>query len=153
MFSGLGYGEVIPAKYKIVSSLQSIIGICYIPILAAYIWMYIQDQIKFPNKIDNEIFESSGNEILSYSRDLGVLLILEDKEKIEIRNKRFSLNNCKKCESDNINILTFIDPRIFIPFNKFICQCKSCGSISKQKMNVFSAVNNWNKLNRIVNRE
>ena len=42
MFCCLGYGEITLTKYKIVSTLQCVIGISYLPIIATYIWFYVQ---------------------------------------------------------------------------------------------------------------
>src|SRR5690606_22375286 len=44
MFSGIGYGQVLPSKWKIVSSSQSLIGTLYLPLLAAYLWMFIKNK-------------------------------------------------------------------------------------------------------------
>jgi len=145
MFCCLGYGEVLPSKYRIVSSCQSIIGICYIPLLAAYIWMYIQNKVNDVSLIEQKFKDD--NAILRQNYELGILEVLEDQNAIENRNSKFKFENCKKCGSETIKIIVFINPRDWMPLKKFVCQCV-CGNISKTKGNAIFAVQNWNKKNK-----
>jgi hypothetical protein len=145
MFTNLGYGGVHPLEVnQLVSSLEALIGILYLPLLATYIWIYVQDRLWEKGHDEKQEFES----INLIDTVYGVSLALEDESKILKRTKKFKLNACTKCEDGDLSILKYYDTIGKVtPLSKFIVKCK-CGNISKQKNNAFLATINWNKNNK-----
>lgn len=168
MFSGIGYGQVLPSKWKIVSSSQSLIGTLYLPLLAAYLWMFIKNKIapigiveaNFDN--DNLTESDDGTEVnipgltkhgLVIQRNilLNIFQVIETDTVKAKRQRFFNPIACKQCESKKIEIIVFIDPRDTIRLKKYICRCESCGNIGEKKTNAICAVLSWNRRNEKIN--
>jgi len=145
MFTNLGYGGVHPLEInQLISSLEALIGILYLPLLTAYIWIYVQDRLWEKGHDEKQEFES----INLIDTVYGVSLALEDESKTQKRTKKFKLKTCSKCDDGDLSILKYYDTigRV-TPLSKFIVKCE-CGNISKPKNNTFLATISWNKNNK-----
>lgn len=142
MFTNLGYGNIYPTTGNhIFTSLESFMGVLYIPLISAYIWVYIQDRLK-PKSKDQE-----GLKDFTYSPSDnidGVFYVKESKKDVKIRTGKYKLNSCSECNGEELKILKYFDIQNKItPLPNFLVKC-NCGKITSPQKNVFLAVLEWN---------
>ncbi len=145
MFSNLGYGNILPKREtQIITSLESLVGILFVPTIAAYLWVYVQDRLWTEPHDANQKFEdvSLGDSVN------GVFLAIEDEDRKRKRLNQFKLNKCAQCDDGQLSFLKYYDIiGLTTPFAKFMIKCK-CGNLSKFKPNTYLAVWDWNKRNK-----
>lgn len=146
MFTNLGYGSIIPSKeIQLLTSLESLIGLLFIPTIGTYLWLYVQDRLWEKPHDTNQTFE----DISTADSVDGVFLAIETDEQRNNRFSRFRLNPCLKCNESKLEFLKYYDILgLTAPFPKFLVKCQ-CGNISKVKSNTYLATWDWNKRNRL----
>jgi len=144
MWTALGYGEVLPLETnRILSSLEALIGLIMLPLIATYIWLYCQDRLW-----QRSLTDKKEDLTLQLDSQNGVMRAVEDEEVLNNRIEQFNLRNCSTCGSSSLKIIKYYDiiNRVSsIP--KFVVKCE-CGKMSKIMPNTFLVVHNWNKLNK-----
>jgi len=111
--------------------------------MATFIWLKVQE-----NLWEKSLDEKQEFLPIQFDPETGVNKVLEDEKAIKDRTKKFHLNVCEKCNTNNQKILKYYDAFARpVPITKFIVKCE-CGNLSKIHPNIYLAVWSWNKLNK-----